>query len=170
MRWHSRAWAWVGLAVAALVVETSLWTFFFPPGYAPDLILALVVILSFYETPRRGLWLGAVMGLIQDVWVGRLIGLHAVTLAAVGGGVAYLQRRLVHDRLFVPGLLAGVATGVAGLAEAALMHLAAVPIPWNAVLGPLAYRMLTAMLLAPALGEILGIKAVPRIDYRRSRL
>jgi len=170
MRWHSRLWAWLVLAAAALVVETSLLPYFFPDGYVPDVVLALVVILAFYEEPRRGLALGLTMGLLQDLWAGRLIGLNAFTFALVGGGVAYLQGKLVHDRLFVPGLLAGLAAGFAGLVEGFLLHLAPTAVAWGAILAPLPYRILTTMLLAPAFGQVLGLKPEVRVDYRRSRL
>jgi rod shape-determining protein MreD len=170
MRWHSRFIHWLWLGAAALVVKTSLLPYFFPTGYVPDLMLALVAILAFYEHWPRGMAMGLVLGLLQDLWAGRLIGLNAFTFALVGGGVAYLQTKLVHDRLFVPGLLAGLSAGFAGLLDGVLLHLSPLGLSWDVVLAPLPYRILTTMLLAPAFGQILGLKPEVRVDYRRSHL
>lgn len=93
-------------------------------GARPDWILSLAVAVGLLHGTRRGLLFGLLGGLLQDLWLGRYVGLFTLTRAAAGGLAG-----LARTRLFGVGpLLAAalgfaltlVAEGLAGLALAAL--------------------------------------------------
>ena len=103
--WQFRWWTWVVLPLVALVIEVSLLPHLFPPDALPNLVLAVVVALAFFETPRRGFILGLIAGAIVDLDAGRLIGLNMAVMASAGWIVSVLQARIVRDDVFVPGVI-----------------------------------------------------------------
>jgi rod shape-determining protein MreD len=92
-------------------------------GVTPDLPLILTVLLALRRGPETGCLAGFVVGLLQDVAGGGLIGVQAVTKALAGFAVGMLVGRLwVNSPLvLVPGLV--VLTLVEGVARFLLLQL-----------------------------------------------
>lgn len=160
---------WVVLALFGLTVQTALLPQIFPAGYVPSVLVPLVVLLSLYETPRRGLWLGVVVGALADVWGGRLLGLNTLTLGLLGYTVARIRAGLAQDPIFVPGIVGALAQCAVLIGQWLLLRVAGYPVGFRAVSGPLPYALLFGLLVTPALGAILGFrppKARPRRGLR----
>lgn len=160
---------WLVLALFGLTVQTALLPQVFPQGYVPDVLVPLVVLLALYETPRRGLWLGIVVGALADIWGGRLLGLNTFTLGMLGYTVAQMRSGLVQDPIFVPGIIGGLAECAVRIAQWLLLRLSGYPIGFHALTGPLPYALLFGLLVTPALGAILGFRPLARPRRRRVR-
>lgn len=145
---------WFLLVNAALLIQTSLLPHVFPEGYVPSMVLPLVVSLAFHQDTRNGAALGILAGLTQDVWAGRLIGFNALLFGCLGFAVSYIQSKVVHDPIFVPGLLAGMAELFLLPSEWVLLRLFGYGIPWSSFIQPLPYWILFVMLMTPAIGGI----------------
>ncbi|NTV52266.1 MAG: rod shape-determining protein MreD [Candidatus Firestonebacteria bacterium] len=85
----------VALALLAVVVQTTLMPGFPGAGALMDLVLLLVIFFALQRGTTLGIWMGFVLGLIQDAAGGGPLGLNAVALL----GVAYLVG-LMRARLF----------------------------------------------------------------------
>lgn len=166
--WQFRWVSWVVLYVLALLIQTAWLPQIFPPGYVPSMVLPVTVLFALYETPPRGLVIGAVGGLMQDVWAGRLIGLNAVTMALVGYAVSSIQSKIVRDRVFVPGLLAGLAQVAVVPFQWVVLNLFGFHFGWAAYSRPLADWLFFQMLFTPGLGGILGFRARHEVDSKYS--
>lgn len=147
---------WI-VAIFGLIIQTALLPNLFPVGYVPDLLVPLVVILAFYETPRQAMWIGLGTGVMQDVWSGRMIGLNALTLALVGWGVAALKDKVFKDAIFVPAVFAGTAELFAAPLQWLLLRVFGYVIPASSLFTPLPYWVVFSMLVAPAIGGILAL-------------
>lgn len=169
--WQFRIPTWIVLFVLGLLVQTALLPQIFPSGYVPNMILPLTVIIALYETPRRALLAGLIGGLMQDLWAGRTWGLDALTFALLGYGIGLIQSRVMRDQVFVPGLLAGVSQLVVIPFQWVLLRLFGYDFSWLTFMKPLPDWILFSMLMAPALGGILGFRARHEIEssYARSR-
>ncbi len=163
--WQFRIPSWVVLYLLGLLVQTALLPQIFPIGYVPNLVLPITVIITLYETPRRGLAAGLIGGLMQDLWAGRLWGINALTFALLGYAIAHLESRIARDNVFVPGLLAGLAQLLVVPFQWVILRVFGFPFAWSEFIRPLPVWLLFSMLVTPAIGGILGFK--PRYEASR---
>lgn len=157
--WPYRAASWIVLFLFALLIQTSILPLMFPPGYVPSLVLPVVVLIAGYENPQRGLLVGAIGGLMMDMWAGRAWGLNTFPYALVGYGVAVIQSKIVRDQVFVPGLLAGLAVVFLLPVQWVLLLIGGYHFHWVTYAQPLPSSVLFSMLMTPALGGILGLRS-----------
>jgi rod shape-determining protein MreD len=94
-------------------------------GVTPDLPLILTVLLALRRGPEAGCLAGFVVGILQDVAGGGLVGVQAVTKALAGFAVGMLVGRLwvTNPLVQVPGLvLLTIAEGVMRFLLLQLFH------------------------------------------------
>ncbi len=163
-----RVGTWIVLYLLALLIQVALLPQIFPNGYVPNVVLSVTVLIALYETPRRGMYAGLIGGLMQDLWAGRLIGLNALTFALLGYAIASLQQRIVHDPIFVPGLLAALSQVVVTPFQWLLLFVFGYHFSWLVFSRPLPVWILFSMLFTPALGGLLGFRtrSGKRTPYR----
>jgi len=97
----------------------------------PDIPLVLTVLLGLYKGPEVGCLSGFVVGLIQDVTGGGLVGVQALTKALAGFGVGLLGSRLwiQNPVIQVAGLV--FLTLAEGIGRFALLRLFHFPAPFS---------------------------------------
>jgi rod shape-determining protein MreD len=66
-----------------------------------DLFLIVVVSFGLLKGRKSGLAIGFIAGLIQDIFVGRFIGLHAVSKMIVGYLLGLMEQKVFKENLFV---------------------------------------------------------------------
>jgi rod shape-determining protein MreD len=93
---------------------------------------------------------------MQDLWAGRMIGLDALTFALLGYAIASIQQKIVHDPIFVPGLIAGLSQVVVTPFQWLILYAFGYHFSWLVFSRPLPVWILFSMLFTPALGGILG--------------
>lgn len=69
-------------------------------GVAPNLILCLVILLSFLYDTNQGLALGVVFGLLQDLCFGQIIGPTAISYFLVAITIKQLRIIFYRDNVF----------------------------------------------------------------------
>ncbi|MCL6451582.1 MAG: rod shape-determining protein MreD, partial [Acetobacteraceae bacterium] len=101
-----------GLVVLAVVLEQGVLPFVAWRGVKPDLTLILAVLAGLVFGSRAGATVGACAGLLQDLHLGRYLGLAATGHMAAGFLAGLAERRLFKENLWVPLLAGGLATVV----------------------------------------------------------
>jgi rod shape-determining protein MreD len=79
-------------------------------GVAPDFTVIALVILAMAEGSRAGAMGGFCLGLVQDLSVPTLLGLHALCKSTLGFAVGRARGRLVFGMPLIEGALLLVAT------------------------------------------------------------
>jgi rod shape-determining protein MreD len=82
-------------------------TFF---GYAPNLLLCLVVVFSFLYEERYGLILGVAFGALLDLSSSWYFGVQTITFVLTYGIVTLFRNVLNHEKLLPDILMAAIAT------------------------------------------------------------
>ena len=73
----------LGLVLAAVLIQTTLFQHIRPFGYAPALGMLMVIALARYLDPERALFVAFTGGFLQDVLGGAPLGLWAITFTVV---------------------------------------------------------------------------------------
>src|SRR5665647_672452 len=97
------------LPVLALFLQTTFFRSYPLHGTVPDLILIVVVFHALFNGAFKGTIYGVICGLLEDLYVGRFIGINAVSK----GVTAYLVGRL-QGNVFKDNVLVGVIAVVVG--------------------------------------------------------
>jgi rod shape-determining protein MreD len=90
--------AWILLAI---IGEQLLAPVIAIRGIAPDFTVIAIVILAMSEGARTGVIGGFVLGLVQDLAVPTLLGLHAFCKSLIGWIVGRTRGRLVYGMVLV---------------------------------------------------------------------
>mgnify|MGYP003940386201 CR=1 FL=1 len=95
----------LGVYLIFLIAATLLQAVVLPilfPYVRPDLVLLLVVMWGLLGGPVQGGIVGALGGLVVDLFSGRFIGMGILTKGLVGVLVGWLEPRFFKDNLIVP--------------------------------------------------------------------
>jgi rod shape-determining protein MreD len=160
--------------VTVLLVQVTVLPVLLRPGFQPDLVTVVTVLLTLERGTRSGLWFAGVGGLAADLLsVSAPLG-GGIAIAAAAAAVAGLARPYLGDRAELPAvLLAGLSCGAAFLLAGLLGTLvateprlvpgmlgagAAVTSALGALLAPLLLAMLR-LALGPADSPTSGVVA-----------
>lgn len=119
------------MGVFSLILEATVLQVFQVAGVKPDLLL---ILLCFYALSRgtwRGALLGAVYGLMEDIYLCRFLGMNGLIKMLVGYGVGWGRDRLNLENPLVPVIVIWLATVGSGLLFLLLAPLGGLYYPWE---------------------------------------
>ena len=100
------------LSLFILVIEGSLLGVIFTRSNMPDLLLVFVVCLAFLWGEKKGIVLGLLTGLLQDLFFGPALGFFALAKMVVAYLAGLTAREVYKDQLAGPMLVVFMATFV----------------------------------------------------------
>ncbi|MGI9861574.1 rod shape-determining protein MreD [Moorella naiadis] len=103
------------LGLAGLVLEATLLPAIKLAGVRADLLTVILSIYALLQGAPRGASLGFAYGLLEDLYLGKYLGLNALSKMLTGYLVGLSKDRLNQDNWLVPGILAFFATIGQGL-------------------------------------------------------
>lgn len=92
----------VMLAIIGIIMQSTLFAHIAIAGVTPDIILILVVFYSIFQGPKKGAIFGCALGLLEDIILGRFIGMNALTKGLTAGLVGWFAQRAFKENLLVP--------------------------------------------------------------------
>lgn len=98
------------IIIINLILQSTLFQYFQVFGVLPNTALILVISFSVYSGKNKGALIGFIIGLLQDIVFGKMIGLNAMIYMLVGFTVGYVNRKLYKDNPIVPVLLTASST------------------------------------------------------------
>ena len=103
------------LFVSSIILQSTLFHYLKIAGVKPDLLLVIVILYSILKGEKHGARLGFVFGLLEDLLVGRYIGLQALTKMTVGYTIGLLERKVYQDNIIIPAGAAFAGTVLHGI-------------------------------------------------------
>ncbi|WP_162490022.1 rod shape-determining protein MreD [Neomoorella thermoacetica] len=145
----------LALGLGGLVLEATLLPALKLAEVKADLLTIVLTIYALFQGPSRGAVLGFGYGLLEDLYLGRYVGLNALSKMLTGYIIGLGKDRLNQDNWLVPGIMAFFAiicqgllvlflTLLAGFRFPLLAGLEAVILPmsfYNACLALLGYNL-----------------------------
>ncbi len=90
------------LAFVGLILQATLLSHFTVAGVKPDIILILAVFYSVLSGPKKGLFCGFSLGLLEDLYWGRFIGMNALSKGITAAFVGWIAEGAFCENLLVP--------------------------------------------------------------------
>lgn len=101
----------IGLIIILnLILQSTVFQWFEIYGVAPNTALILIISFSIYLGKNKGATLGFFVGLLQDIILGRIIGLNALVFMVIGYIVGLMDQKIFKENLLIPFILAAVGT------------------------------------------------------------
>ncbi|MEN6348573.1 MAG: rod shape-determining protein MreD [Syntrophomonas sp.] len=85
----------------ALFLQSTLFSAYSIKGIIPDLVLVFVVFFAIFNGTRKGTIYGFACGLLEDLYVGRFIGINALSKAITAYIIGRLQGNVFKENLMV---------------------------------------------------------------------
>lgn len=85
-----------------VILQDTLFNDLSVAGGKPDFLLIIVVFFAIFNGPARGGFLGLMLGLLEDLMIGRFIGVNALCKGIIGALIGFSERRLYKNNFFVP--------------------------------------------------------------------
>ncbi|OUP19747.1 rod shape-determining protein MreD [Lachnoclostridium sp. An196] len=90
---------------------------------SPNLLVVLTSSFGFMRGKKEGLWVGFFCGLLEDIFYGRLLGMHAVMYMYIGYVNGYFNRIFYGEDIKLPIFLISVSELAYGLGTYVVMFL-----------------------------------------------
>jgi rod shape-determining protein MreD len=158
------AWLFTSLAV---ILQVSVLSRFVFNGARPDLVGAVSVSYGLLLGPAGGFLAGFLGGLTIDLLNSRFIGLFALTRGLVGLVAGFAGGKVFKENLIMTGLLGGVASFIADMTGAVLIHSTGVAFDLAPFVRVALYGGLMNVVLTPVVFVTLWRRKVSR-DSRQS--
>ncbi|WP_206810996.1 rod shape-determining protein MreD [Paradesulfitobacterium ferrireducens] len=103
------------LFLLSLILPGTVFYFWDWSGIKPDLMMLLVIYLALHHRLLTGVIWGLGAGLVQDLYLGRYIGMYTLTLAVVALFSSWLSQRWYRDNFPLMTLLVFLASALGQL-------------------------------------------------------
>ena len=166
------------LGLVFLTLQSSLLPLILPWGLKPDFLVILVTYLGLHETLGRGAFTAYVLGLLQDVFAGQVLGLYGLALLVTFISVRLLARRFNTESSLLILFMVGSCTLIEGgmLIFSLLLFAGSASTGWL-ILQDLPVQLLVNLVLAILLlfvvsvlqrrfGHSVKIPGFERLDHR----
>lgn len=90
------------LGFFSLILESTLFNEIMIAGVKPDLILIIVILYAIFNGPKEGALIGLFLGLLEDLFLSKYIGINALTKLVVGFLIGSLEKRIYKENFLVP--------------------------------------------------------------------
>lgn len=90
------------MALIALTLQSTVFNHLNIAGVKPDIILVMAVCIGVVRGPRQGMIAGLALGLLEDLYLGRFIGMNAICKGSAGFIVGWFTLGAFSENLLVP--------------------------------------------------------------------
>ncbi|HNX28253.1 MAG TPA: rod shape-determining protein MreD [Syntrophomonadaceae bacterium] len=98
------------LPFLAVFLQSTVFGFYSIKGTLPDMVLVFVVFFSVINGAAKGTVYGFLCGLLEDLYLGRFIGINAISKALTGFLVGKLQGGFFRENFFIGALAVAIGT------------------------------------------------------------
>ncbi|MDD2401346.1 MAG: rod shape-determining protein MreD [Clostridia bacterium] len=103
------------LGVGGLILQSTILSHLTIAGVKPDILLIIVVFNSLFKGPFKGSLFGFFLGLVEDIFLGKYIGMNALAKGIISFIWGWLTEGAFRENLLVPVVslfLASILNGV----------------------------------------------------------
>ncbi|MHB8125937.1 MAG: rod shape-determining protein MreD [Desulfitobacteriaceae bacterium] len=110
----------VMMLILSFILSGTVFHFWAWSGIKPDLVMLLIIYIALHHRLFAGAMWGLVAGILEDLYIGRFVGMYAFTLTLVALLSGWLAQRWYRDNFLLINLLVFVVSVVGQLLVAFL--------------------------------------------------
>lgn len=111
------------MILICFVLQCTIFKTFSIGNISPNLMVILASSFGFMRGKKQGLFVGFFCGLLEDIFYGRLLGMHAMMYMYIGYVNGYFNHIFYRDDIKLPIFLISVSELVYGLGTYVIMFL-----------------------------------------------
>ncbi|CFX80796.1 Cell shape-determining protein MreD [Syntrophomonas zehnderi OL-4] len=89
------------LPFLAIFLQSTFFNSYSIKGAVPDIVLVFVIFYALLNGGRKGAYYGLCCGLLEDLFIGRFIGINAIAKAITAYVIGILQGRVFEENVIV---------------------------------------------------------------------
>lgn len=98
------------ISFLGLILQSSFFEYFSLLGVKPDIVLTCIVFYAVFNGYKKGLLIGGIIGLIEDLFIGQFIGPMIISRMLLGVAVGYFSRNIYKENYIIPIIILFVST------------------------------------------------------------
>ena len=129
-----------------LVVDNSIVPFLSIKGFIPSFLFVFIINYSIINGSWEGLWLGALSGLLQDVYFYNVLGINAFTNMICCVIAGYIGINIFKEKLLIPVASSFVLSVFKGLITFVLLYIIKINMPLRNIFVNSLYNMFVSII------------------------
>ena len=90
------------ISFISLSLQSSFFDTYAFLGIKPDLLLVSLVFYAIFKGPLKGGIIGACLGLLEDLYIGQILGPCLLIRLLIGAGVGFFSRNIYKESVLIP--------------------------------------------------------------------
>lgn len=112
-----------GIILVAFLLQSTVFQVLSLGSIGPNLMVIVTSSFGFMRGKKEGLWVGFFCGLLEDIFYGRLLGMHAMIYMYIGYANGYFNHIFYEEDIKLPIFLISVSELVYGLSTYLIMFM-----------------------------------------------
>ncbi len=112
-----------GIILVSFLLQSTVFQTLSLGSICPNLMVVVTSSFGFMKGKKEGLWVGFFCGLLEDIFYGRLLGMHAMIYMYIGYANGYFNHIFYEDDIKLPIFLIAVSELVYGLGTYVIMFM-----------------------------------------------
>ncbi|MBR5508866.1 MAG: rod shape-determining protein MreD [Lachnospiraceae bacterium] len=108
---------------SGFILQSTVFKFISIGSISPNLMIILTSSFGFMKGKKEGLWVGFFCGFLEDIFYGRLLGMHAMIYMYIGYTNGYFNRIFYGDDIKLPISLISLSELAYGLGTYMIMFM-----------------------------------------------
>ncbi|MBS6395534.1 MAG: rod shape-determining protein MreD [Clostridiales bacterium] len=109
------------IIMVSFLLQSTVFKTFSIGSISPNLMIIVTSSFGFMRGKKEGLWVGFFCGLLEDIFYGRLLGMHAMMYMYIGYANGYFNHIFYGEDIKLPISLISLSELVYGLGTYAIM-------------------------------------------------
>lgn len=137
----------IGLVLLFVILDNALMPFLSIRGYYGSLALVFCISYSIVNGSWEGLWLGAAVGILQDVYFGSTLGINALTTMLVCVIAGEVGTNLFKEKVLIPIITCFLLTLLKGIMVVGILYIAGLQTYFEGVIYIGAFSFIIAIIM-----------------------
>lgn len=160
-----RLFSIVLIFILSFVLQSTIFQYIEVFNVIPNTNLILIILVALFKDRKAGGAVGLVIGLLQDILFGSVVGIHGLIYFILGYGIGAINSTLSKDNAVTPFLLTFIATLITNIMFFFTYYFSSISITfvqmikdiaiieavYNAILSIFIYKLIKKLFISPSL-------------------
>lgn len=153
------------IMIINLIIQSTILPYIPIFGYVPNTALVIIVVVALLKGKHYGGFFGLILGLIQDILFGTVVGVNGLIYFALGYTIGFIQTTLNVENSIIPAICSGLGTIIYNSLYFLLMFFLSRSIPMEVMIKntfsiEILYNSILAVLIYKQFSKFFGVPSL----------